>query len=124
MHTDLIKLLGSILGFVISWKLILWLFSPSELSVIVTINVLLFFAYGIKLVEWSEERTWSFFGMCAYSSKQIKRQYKILCFIPISNISTVSSHKSFLNDLTPKDVLPLVKMALNLLPCFGYLPFY
>ena len=123
MHTDLIKLLGSVLGFIISWKLIFWLFSPSELSAIIMVNVLLFFAYGIKLVEWSEESSWSFFGVSAYRSKKINRQYKIFGFMPISSIYTIKFHRGILDDHAPKDFLPLAKMALNLLPFFGYLPF-
>lgn len=122
MHTDLIKILGSVLGFIISWELIFWLFSPSELLVIIMINILLFFAYGIKLVEWSEESSWSFFGITAYSSKKIKQQYKILGLVPISRIYTIKSHRSILENLTPEDVLPLAKMILNLLPFCGYLP--
>lgn len=122
MHTDLIKLLGSVLGFIISWEFIFWLFSPSELSVIIMINVLLFLAYGIKLIEWSEESSLSLLGISIYSSEKIKQQYKILGFVPISGIRTTKSRQSILKNLTPEEVLPLAKMILNLLPFFGYLP--
>lgn len=122
MHTDLIKNLGSILGFIISWELIFWLFSPSELSVIIVINILLFIAYGINLVEWSEESSWSLFGISAYSSNKIKRQYKVLGFVPVSKIYTRKSRRSILENFTPEDVLPLAKMLFNLLPFCGYLP--
>jgi hypothetical protein len=119
MHYDLLKLFGSALGFIICWKLIFLIFSPSELSVMILVVALLISAYGIHFIEWPEDSSFSILGLSIYRSRKIKGQYRILGIIPISSTITTKTHISILEELGPYVVYPVAKIAISTLPFGG-----
>jgi hypothetical protein len=124
MKFDLIKTIISVIGFVASWKIIFFIFSPSELSVIIIITLLLFAAYGIQLIEWPEESSVTILGLSVYESRKIKQQYRIFGLIPISGVMTIKSQGSFFKDLDPYVALPFIKAVISSVPFGGLFSSY
>ena len=61
MRLEILKIVGSVIGAIVSFKIIFWLFSPSEIWTIIFVFVFIFFAYGIQTTEWTETKSFSIF---------------------------------------------------------------
>lgn len=120
MNIDLLKITGSIVGAIISLKILFFIFNPSELLIIILIGVLLFISYGIHSTEWDEHSSFSIFGINIYNSKRVFQQYRILGIIPLSRATLVRKEHSVFDELNPTVALPLVKTTISALP-FGAL---
>jgi hypothetical protein len=119
MRLEILKIVGSVIGAIISLKIIFWLFSPSEIWTIVLIFAFIFFAYGIQTTEWTENESLSIFGFDIYHSRKVYQQYRVFGIIPISKTQLLESHHSILEDLDPLVLIP-TKTAISMLP-FGAL---
>jgi hypothetical protein len=119
MRLEILKIVGSVIGAIISLKIIFWLFSPSEIWAIVLIFAFIFFAYGIQTTEWTENESFSIFGLNIYNSSKVHQQYRVFGIIPISKTKLLESHHSILEDLDPPVLIP-TKTAISMLP-FGAL---
>jgi len=119
MHFETSKIIGSIIGAIISFKIIFWLFSPSELWTIIFIFAFIFLAYGIQPTEWVEEKSFSLFEIDIYSSRKVCQQYRIFGLIPITEKKYVETHYSLFEDLEAP-ILLVSKTAISTIP-FGAL---
>jgi len=115
MRLDILKIVGSVIGAIVSFKIIFWLFLPSEIWTIIFI----FFAYGIQTTEWTENESISIFGLNIYQSSKVYQQYRVFGIIPISKTRHLETHRSILKDLDPIVLAP-TKTLISMLP-FGAL---
>ncbi len=119
MHLEMFKIVGSVIGAIFSFKIIFWLFLPSEIWTIIFIFVFIFFAYGIQTTEWTENESFSIFGLNIYHSSKVYQQYRVFGIIPISKTRLLETHNSILEDLDPTILVP-TKTLISMLP-FGAL---
>ena len=119
MHLEILKIVGSVIGAIVSFKVIFWLFLPSEIWTIIFISALIFFTYGIQTTEWTENESFSIFGLNIYHSSKVYQQYRVFGIIPISKIRHLETHYSILKDLDP-NALVATKTFISMLP-FGAL---
>jgi len=119
MHFESLKIVGSVIGAIVSIKIIFWLFSPSEIWTIILIFVFIFFAYGIQITEWTENESFSIFGLNIYHSSKVYQQYRVFGIIPISKRRLLETHHTILGDLEPAILVP-TKTLISMLP-FGAL---
>jgi len=120
MHVEILKIIGSVIGAILSLKVIFWLFAPSEIWTIVFIYIFVMIAYGIQVAEWTEEENFSLFGFNIYHTRKVYQQYRIFGIIPISEKQSLRTDHSLLADLDPVIALPMAKTAISALP-FGAL---
>ena len=103
MHIDLRQYVWTIIGAVVLyialWKIIFWLFSPSETFVMFIISVIVggicFIAYGIQRVEWETTSKISFFGVIFRSSSTVYSQLKVLGIFPIGAPQLISCNDDY-----------------------------
>ncbi len=118
-HLEILKIVGSAIGAILSLKFIFWLFSPSEIWTIVLIGILIMFVYGIHVVEWSEDTRISLFGLDIYHKRKVWQQYRIFGIIPITQKQCLVTKHSVLTDLGPI-ALPIAQTFISTVP-FGAL---
>jgi len=83
MKFDLLKIIGSVVGFFVAWKIIFLFFPPEGTIAMLITALILVVAYGIQPVKWTEENKILFFGITLYRSRKFKQQYRIFGIIPI-----------------------------------------
>lgn len=112
MHFNIQRIVAGILGTLVSVKFLFWFFTPTEMIATGTIWFIIFLAYGIQRVEWTENGGSWFSGLCLGTFEYTYQQWRIYGIIPISpkitikrqiNISRITGLfiKSFIMSLIP-----------------------
>ena len=119
MNIDIIKIFSAVIGAIGSFKLIFWLFNPTEMITITFIGVVILLAYGVQSTEWAEHDSFFIFGLNIYKAKKVYQQYRIWGIIPITKANIIEREYSILEDVDAIEVISS-KTFLSLLP-FGAL---
>ena len=121
MHLDLRKTAVSILGYLVAWKIIFYIFSPGETSIIILVSIILVCLYGIQIVEWPEKEKTTIFGVMVNSHEKIYSQYTLFGILPISNKKIIQHEKAYFKEVDISKIGRLIDVAKSALPFGGIL---
>ena len=130
LHVDLRKTVLSVIGgvfcYLLIWKLLFLFFSVSESFLMILISCIIgafvLAAYGVQRVEWSEDSSWSLFGIAFKTTTTVYSQYKLFGIYGISEPEIVSREIIYPENPPLIDVLSLASSLKSLLPFGGCLP--
>ncbi len=120
-HLNLVNTGIAVACFFAFFRLLFWVFDPSEFLTMALCVLVPLAAYGVQPVVWSESSSTSIFGFPVRKEEKIHQQLRIFGLIPVGKPKVVQSASSYFSNkpLPTEGAVFLARAATTAIPFGG-----